>query len=189
MAFVTRWPARTPRWPGVSANDRLRGTGRGHVLPRHRPAGPAAAVRQAWQLPAPFRSRRNRRAGGERLVRAGESVQPVLIFAAATLARRPTDPRCCAPRSVSVTASLQGHHSVTDRPLWAGRETLVRYFELLCGPSRVISCWIIERAFAPTLTVRRCCRRSRQYRVLGSNKVVHGRSREIDSDLPARSLR
>jgi hypothetical protein len=59
----------------LSADDRLRNTGRGYVLPRYWPAEPAAAVRRAWQLRALFRSSWNRRAGGERLVRAGSPAQ------------------------------------------------------------------------------------------------------------------
>jgi hypothetical protein len=93
----------------VFADDRLPNTGRGHVLPRYWPGGPAAAVRRAWQLRAPFRSRWNRRAGCERLVRVCEGVQRGADL-------RGGYPCPAANRPTVLPATQRERHGKTPRP-------------------------------------------------------------------------
>jgi hypothetical protein len=108
--LVTKDHMRTPQVRQSNANDRLRNTGRGHVLPRYRPAGPAAAVRRAWKLRAPFRSRRNGRAGGERLVRVGEGVQRGADLGGGY-------PCPAANRPTVLPATQRERHGKTPKPL------------------------------------------------------------------------
>jgi hypothetical protein len=99
-ACVTRCSCGNTASAKVSANDRLRNTGCGYVLPRSWPP----------DLPLPFGEhgscvRPSRAAGivglAARLVRANEVCSAVLIFAAAAPPRRQTGPRCRPLRSVS----------------------------------------------------------------------------------------
>ena len=85
-----------------------------HVVNRssaqHLPGSRAPAISACRVLPLPFgehgsRVRPSIAAGIAGL--AARVSSAVLIFAAATSARRPTGPRCCPPRSVSCTARPQ----------------------------------------------------------------------------------
>ncbi len=91
----------------MSVDDRLRNTGRDHLLLRYRLQGPCPLPFGEQGSCVRFHSHRNRRASGERLLRVGEVVQRGADLRGGYSCRRPPGPQCCPPRSVSATARPQ----------------------------------------------------------------------------------